>query len=108
MFGDGLPADDAVFVGGQKEQQVVFDLAQSDGVALSRNGAGSKVDPQGVQVDDTVAVRVFAAEQGLDASAELGQVKGFGEIVVGAVIEAGDLVVQRVPRGDDDHAVLLF
>jgi hypothetical protein len=44
-----------------------------------------------------------AAHHGADVGFEFAQVEGFGQVMVGAAVEADDLVVLRVAGGKDDH-----
>jgi len=44
-----------------------------------------------------------ATQHGLQAGQQLGHVEGFGEVVVGARIEALHTVVNAITRGEDEH-----
>ncbi|EKQ62103.1 transcriptional regulator [Xanthomonas citri pv. malvacearum str. GSPB2388] len=49
------------------------------------------------------ATAVRTRQQGFDAHLQLGQREGFGQVVVGAGAETGDLVRQFVACGEHDH-----
>ncbi len=53
--------------------------------------------------ENRLAVAGAAADQCADAGQQLGHVVGLDHVVVGARVEAGDAVADRIARGGDQH-----
>lgn len=109
MRGDGLSGQNAVLVDDEIQQQVEFFSGgvQPGGIDLYLKSVGIEGDL--VELDDMGAAEIFAAVDCPDAGVELGQVEGFCDVVVGAVLQANDLIVQGILCGnDEDVAVFVF
>ena len=105
-FGQAHLVDDAVGVGHEVVEQVILLAVELEGRAVHLHQVLVRVEGEVAQGDGQVALRYAASDEGLDAGVQLGQVEGFGQIVVRAQFEAIHLVVQRILGGDDEHAVV--
>src|SRR5882724_8313782 len=103
MVGNGILGHHAALVVGKIKQELVFFTGKVYGGTVARwkfnysDGPGLGVDPELFQADQVIAGGIPATDNGHYPGAELGQVKGLGEIVVGAQLQAGYLIFERVP-----------
>ena len=62
-----------------------------------------RIEPQAEVLNARGAASGLAAQQRADARRELVEIEGLDEVVVGARIEPGHPVGDRIARGDDEH-----
>src|SRR5687767_5458443 len=71
-------------------------------VAGAGRAAGGGVELDVGEAEDGFGARAGAADDGTDAGEQFGEAEGFGDVVVGAAVEAFDAVGDRVAGGDHD------
>lgn len=103
-----VAGDDLILVLDHELGHGVFAGGDFDGLAFERNCFGGGVDGDVSDGKFGAAFASVAADDGADAGNELGEVEGFGEVVVGAVVESLDLVADRVECGEHEDGGLLF
>jgi len=62
-----------------------------------------RIEADLVELHDVRATQVLSSVNGPDTRMQFCEMKRFGDIVVGSFFETDDLVVDRIPRGDDQH-----
>jgi hypothetical protein len=104
LGGDLLTGEDAAAVAHEVLEQGVLFLSQRDHVGaagnLARQGLKRQVaDPEG----DVVGPERRAAQEGADAGGELLVLEGLREVVIGAGLEADDLIGHGIEGGQHEH-----
>ena len=101
VFDDLAARDDAPGMVHEIGEQAILVAGELDRLAVDRDPPGAGVEPD--RSDREVARRVAggAPHQRPQARQHLLHVEGFGDIVVGARVDALDLVAPPIPRGED-------
>ena len=86
----------------------VFAGGDFDGLTFEQDGFGGGVDGDISNGKFGAAFSSVAADDGTNAGDEFGEVEGFGEVVIGAVVEPLDLVADRVERGEHEDGGLFL
>ena len=89
-------------------QDAVFLASETELAVGDENLERLRQQSDVAQPDIHLAGLSAAADDTADARMQFGQVEGFSQIVVGAKLQPGHLVVRRVARRDDDHALALL
>ncbi|MOA25445.1 hypothetical protein D3C78_1461700 [compost metagenome] len=87
-------------------QQAVFGGGQAGAVAVQADVAAFGVETQAagtVRKPLVAALQRHPAKDRIDAHAQLGEAERLGQVVVGALGEAGDAVLLGAQRGHEDH-----
>src|SRR5207244_374959 len=87
-------------------EQGVFAGCQMDRLAAPANVAAGRVDFQVVNTQNGVFDLVAAADEGAQASQQFFQLERLGQVVVGAEIQAANLVFDAAPGRQDQHVRL--
>ncbi|MNF92159.1 hypothetical protein D3C84_747960 [compost metagenome] len=74
-----------------------------DGGALVPHLGGRHVEPHPADLEDRAGIARRTAHQGMDPRHQLGDLEGFGEVVVGAGVQPLDLLVQLATGGQHQH-----
>src|SRR3984885_10323059 len=98
-----VAAKDASGMAGEVVEEAKLGGGGGDQLAVDAklHGAGVNLDVLKLQ-DGRCAWPLEAAQNGLDAGDQLARSEGFGDVVVGAQLEAVDAVVLRRARGEKD------
>ena len=67
-----------------------------------------EIDRQVIERDHILSLKGFPADDGSNACSQLGQIKRFGQVIVGAGLKSGHFIVQRVFCRHDKHAINLI
>lgn len=81
-------------IGGEEDEQAVFDLGEVEGFAGAFHRAVDAVDLKVAKADlrfEYLFCALRAPQQDADAGQQFGDAEGFGEVVVGAGIEGFNL-----------------
>ncbi len=76
---------------------------QLDRIAFDSHASGSGIEPHRAAIEFALGVAGRAAQQRADARKHLLEMEGLGDVVVGAGVEALDLVAPTIARGEDQH-----
>jgi hypothetical protein len=80
-----------------------FVAGELDGGAIHGDARGAGVEGEGAAADFDVREAGGAANQGAEAGQEFLDAEGFREVVVGAAVDALDLLVPTAARGEDEN-----
>src|SRR5205823_2567367 len=94
--------DDLAAVEGEELQQGVLARRQPEFLAGPTDGAAAGVDLQVVDAEQRAFDGVRAADQGAEAGEQFLQLERLGQVVVGAEVEALDLVLDAAAGGEDE------
>jgi hypothetical protein len=102
VFADLDATEDAA--GGAHE---VFEEGELAGGELDAGGfafylAGCEVEDEVIHAKNVGGVAGGAADDGVDAGDEFFDVKGFGQVIIGAEVEAFDAFIEAGARGEED------
>ncbi|MNY22944.1 hypothetical protein D3C86_1565850 [compost metagenome] len=87
----------------QRLQHSPFAGRQRHGRAIHHRGVGLRVDGDAFVFEHGFGASGAAADQRAHAGQQLVHVIGFDDVVVGARVQSGDAVADRVARGGDEH-----
>lgn len=91
-------------VGHQEMQQAELGRAEVHRIAVGGEAVGGRVEAQAADLDGVLGgLRGAAAQHGLDAGHQLAGREGLGDVVVGAGLEAGHLVLLLAAGGEHDE-----
>ena len=82
-------------------EQPIFERGQLDRIAVDGDARGARVDPHGPDFDVGRGMAGGAAHQRAQARQQFFGVERLGDVIVGAGVEARDLVAPAVARGED-------
>ena len=102
-----IAGDDFVVMPDHEFGHGVFAGGDFDGLSLDGDGPGGGIDGDVSDGEFGAAFATVAADEGADAGDEFGEVEGFGEVVVSAVVEPLDLVADGIERGEHEDGGLL-
>src|SRR5690348_39201 len=103
MFDELGARDDSTGVMHQVSEQAVFVARELDRVAIDRHSASASVEPHRSTIEFALGMASRAAQKRTYARQHLFQMKGFGDVVVRARIEALYLVAPAITRGEHEH-----
>jgi hypothetical protein len=83
-------------------EQAIFVRGEFDRIAVDRHAAGAGIEAHGAAIELSFGVAGRTAQQRADARQHLLEMKGLGDVVVGAGVETLDLVAPAVARGEDE------
>jgi len=101
-FPDVGAGDDLAGLEGEEFEEGVLARGEGDAFAPAGDAAGGCVDFEVFDLEEGVLHVVLAADEGADAGFELCEDAGFGDVVVGAGIEAADAVFGFILGGEDE------
>src|SRR5262245_42886857 len=84
-------------------EQAVLVRGELDRVAVHAHAAGAGIEAHRAAIELALGVPGGAPQQRADARQHLLQVEGLGDVVVGAGVEALDLVAPAVAGGENEH-----
>src|SRR5215831_2161548 len=82
-------------------EQAIFVRGELDRIAVDGHAAGTGVEAPGAAIELALGVTGRAAQECADARQNLLEMEGLGDVVVGAGVEALDLVAPAVAGGED-------
>src|SRR5579863_713251 len=103
VLGDFGAADDAANVTHEKFEQGVFFVGQGNMAAGAGSSLPGRVQGQGFNGELSGLQLERTAQQSAQAGQEFAKLEGLGEIVVGAMVEAGDAVFDGIARSQHEH-----
>ena len=108
MFGDFRAADDTASIASEKFQESILLGGQGDGASAALGGLRGGIERQVSHHDLRGAEFRGPAQEGTKTGEQFAKFEGFGEVVVGAGIEAGDAVFDGIARGEHEnrHALI--
>ena len=89
------------------EQDIKLLLHKFQRLAGNRHGAAIGIKSHIAEVYHQLAGGTSTAQHALHASDKLGRVEGFGQVVIGTILKAIYLILQRVTRRHDNHILAL-
>eukprot|EP01107_Rhizomastix_libera_P006422 TRINITY_DN20562_c0_g1_i1.p1 TRINITY_DN20562_c0_g1~~TRINITY_DN20562_c0_g1_i1.p1 ORF type:complete len:262 (+),score=-23.55 TRINITY_DN20562_c0_g1_i1:270-1055(+) len=102
------PAVDPLRVGHEEVQQAEFRRPQVHRAAVAQHPVGNGIQAQAFDIHRVLGhLGRPPAQHCLDAGLQLPGGEGFGDVVVGPGLEAGDLVVLLAPGGEHDDGHVL-
>jgi hypothetical protein len=101
-FPDFAAGDELAGLEGKEFEEGVFAWGEGDAFAGAGDAAGGGVDFEVVDDEHGIFGVVLAADEGADAGFEFAEDAGFGDVVIGAGVEAADAVFGVVLAGEDD------
>ena len=108
VFVEEVAGDDFVSVLDHEFGHGVFAGGDFDCFAFEGDGFGGGVDGDVADGEFGAAFSSVTADDGADAGDEFGEVEGFGEVVIGAVVESFNLVANGVEGGEHEDGGLFF
>ena len=84
-------------------QQPVLQRGQPQRLAVDRGARGARIEPEGAADQGGGRMPGGPPQQGPEARQQLFGVEGLGQVVVGAGVEAGDLLAPGAAGGEDQH-----
>ena len=103
MFDQLGARHDAAGMMHQIGEQPVFMARELDRIAIDRNAAGAGVEPHRPAIEFAFGVAGRAAQERAHTGQHFLQMKGLGDIIVGARIEALHLVAPAIARREHEH-----
>jgi len=109
MCGNGLTGQHPVLIDEEVQQQVELFPGGVQGDIADTCFESVRVQADLVELHEMGPAQVLSPVDSPDACVELGEMEGFCQIVVGAVLQADDLIVEGVAGGnDEDIALFVF
>src|SRR6267142_2391097 len=107
MRGNGLTGENAILVDDEIKEQIKFLWRRIQQFRVYPRLEGVGIETDLVKLYDAGAPQILSSIHGPDTRMQFGQMKGLRDIIIGSLFQPDDLIIQRVPGGNDQDIALL-
>ena len=109
MCSNGLTGKHPVLIDEEIQQQIELLPGSVQGDVADARFESIRIQTDLVECHDMGTTQVLPPVDGTDAGMQLGEMEGFCQVIVGAILQSDDLIVKGVAGGyDEDIALFVF